>query len=73
MISLTLGARDRQSLVGETEIKHTSITNCYKCFEEQLIGDPESDWRIREYIPDGVYKVEIWRISWSVCGGVKNL
>ena len=55
MISLTLGARDRQSLVGETEIKHTSITYyCDKCFEEQLIGDPESDWRIREYIPDGV-------------------
>ena len=44
MISLTLGARDRQSLVGETEIKHTSITYyCDKCFEEQLIGDPESD------------------------------
>lgn len=44
MISLTLDGRDRQSLVGKTGIKHPSINYyCDKCFEEQLIGDPESD------------------------------
>lgn len=41
---VSLDARDRQSLVGKTDIKHTSINYyCDKCFEEQLIGDPEPD------------------------------